>query len=193
MTLKGVARALGQRVRLNREAVKLVRNHYFRRFKGRQMRLTKARVKMASIPAGGRPVPNPVGTAPGVRLAVNRTMIFCLPGVPSEAKAIFLDSILPELKAKAGGRSFAERWVRISGIMESSLAPIIDRVMARNAGVYIKSHPRGVENNHPQIELHFSTFAPADAVGDRKIHAAVYEMTRELRSRGVKLAQTAGV
>jgi molybdenum cofactor synthesis domain-containing protein len=187
MTLKGVARALGRRIRLDQDAVRLIRSHYARRFKGKRIKLTGPRLKMARIPHGSVPLRNPVGTAPAVLLAVNRTQIFCLPGVPSEAKAIVQESILTKIRAGANGRSYIESWLKISGIMESSLAPIIDRVMSHKPGVYIKSHPRGIENDRPQIELHFSTFAAARAAGIRTLRAAVNEMKKELNNRAVKV------
>jgi molybdopterin-biosynthesis enzyme MoeA-like protein len=117
-------------------------------------------------------------------------MVFCLPGVPSEAKAIFQESVLPKIRSKAGGRSYAERWFKLSGIMESSLAPIIDKVMSHTPGVYIKSHPRGFENAKPQIELHFSTFAARDSAGIRTIQKAVKEMMSELRQQPAKVRIT---
>jgi len=126
MTLMGVARALGRRTKVDPQAVSLIRTHYARRFKGKSITLTGPRLKMASIPVGGTSIPNPVGTAPAVLLVVGRTEIFCLPGVPSEAKAIFQQSILPKIRAKASGRVYLEKWLKVSGIMESSLAPIID-------------------------------------------------------------------
>ena len=190
MTLKGVARALRRRIRLDSEAVELIRSHYARRFKGKRIKLTRPRLKMARIPDGSVPVPNPIGTAPGVLLTAKHTQIFCLPGVPSEAKAIFQESVLSKIRAGASGRSYVESWLKISGIMESSLAPIIDRVMSHRPGVYVKSHPRGVENNRPQIEMHFSTFAPARGAGIRTLRAAVKEMKKELENRAVKVTVT---
>jgi molybdopterin-biosynthesis enzyme MoeA-like protein len=121
---------------------------------------------------------------------VGGTEIFCLPGVPSEAKAIFQESILAKVRAEASGRVYLEKWLRVSGIMESSLAPIIDRVMAHKPGIYIKSHPRGIEKERPQIELHFSTFASSRAIGARALHGAVEEMRSELRHRGAKVGVT---
>ena len=181
MTLKAVGRALKRRVRVNREALVLMRKHYARRFGGKLPKLTGPRLKMASIPQGSVPIENPVGTAPAVQLTVRGTTIYCLPGVPSEAKAIFLESVLPKIRANAGGRSYVERWFELVGIMESTLAPIIDRVMAQASGVYIKSHPRGVENGVSHIELHFSTFASERAEGIRSLRGAVEMMKRELR------------
>jgi len=187
MTLRGVAKGLRRRLTVNREAVGLIRNHYARRFGRRSMHLTKARLKMAQIPVGAVPLLNPVGTAPAVLLTAKQTEIFCLPGVPSEAKTIFLASILAKVRAKAGGRSYVESWLRISGIYESSLAPIIDRVMKHTPGVYIKSHPRGIENKRANIELHFSILASTRPIGLRHIGLAVNEMKRELRNRAVKV------
>jgi molybdenum cofactor synthesis domain-containing protein len=187
MTLKGVARALGRRIKLDQEAVRLIRQHYRRRFSGKPMKLTKPRRKMACIPVGSTAVHNPVGTAPGVLLITRATEIFCLPGVPAEAKAIFQESVLTKIRGKAAGRSYIETWLKVNGIMESSLAPIIDRAMNHTPGVYIKSHPRGVEAGRARIELHLSMFAASGTVGARTLRKAVDEMRRELRQRGARV------
>ena len=157
MTLKAVARALRVRLKLDKIAVTMIREHYARRFPKRRISLTRPRLKMASIPSGSMPITNPVGTAPAVRISVHGTEIFCLPGVPREAKAIFRDSLSKAISAKAGGTKFLEKWITVQGLMESRLAPIIDNVMRKFPGVYIKSHPRGGEGRgRPFIELHFS-------------------------------------
>jgi len=157
MTLKGVAKALGLRMRLDRTAVEMIRGHYRSRLSGRRVGMTKPRLKMGILPIGGVPIRNPVGTAPGLWLHAHRTEIFCLPGVPREAKAIFRSSLSQVISATAGGITFAERWLRVRGVMESTLAPIIDRVMRKWPDVYIKSHPKGVEaSGRPYIELHLS-------------------------------------
>lgn len=187
MTLKGVAKAFGRRVKLDKEAVRMIREHYARRFHG-SIEFTKARLKMGRIPSGSTPLPNPVGTAPAVSLIVKRTQIFCLPGVPSEMKAIFQESISERIRAKAGGKTFSEEWFKISGIMESALAPIIDRVMSHWAGVYIKSHPRGVEaSGRPHIQLHFSIFSKKKTIATQTMGGALKEMKRELRGVGAEV------
>ena len=187
MTLQGMAKALGRRVKLDKEAVRLIREHYVRRFH-ESIEFTKPRLKMGRIPTGSIPIHNPVGTAPGVSLRVSGTQIFCLPGVPSEMKAIFRESISKRIGAKAGGKTFYEKWVKISGIMESTLAPIIDRVMSHWSGVYIKSHPRGVEaSGRPHIELHFSTFSSKQDRAAHTVGGALKEMMRELRTVGAKV------
>ena len=187
MTLRGVAKALGRRVKLDKQAVRLIREHYTRRLHG-SIELTKPRLKMGRIPTGSAPLRNPVGTAPAVSLRVKRTEVFCLPGVPSEMKAIFRESISKRIHAKAGGKTFSEEWIKVSGIMESALAPIIDRVMTHWTGVYIKSHPRGVEaSGRPHIELHFSTFSSKQMKGVQAVSGAVKEMKKELRTVGARI------
>ena len=55
--------------------------------------MTPARVKMATLPEKTEPIQNPVGTAPAVRLDLNGTVLFALPGVPSEMEAIFTETL----------------------------------------------------------------------------------------------------
>ena len=56
---------------------------------------------MATIPEGSTPIQNPVGSAPAIMEQAGGIVLFCLPGVPSEMKAIFEEHILPRIK-KAG-------------------------------------------------------------------------------------------
>jgi molybdenum cofactor synthesis domain-containing protein len=182
MTLKGVARALHLRIKVNKGAVEMIRTHYARRFPKRRITLTRPRLKMASIPSKSTPIKNPVGTAPAVRLTASRTEIFCLPGVPSEAKAIFRETISKALSARASGMVFVEKWLKVEGVMESSLAPIVDRVMQRWRGVYIKSHPRGVEaGGWPIIELHFSISSTKPRMAKQSVLGSVRALKKELQ------------
>lgn len=123
MTFRGVAKALNLPLKVDKNALAMVREHYARRFPNQKVSLTRPRRKMAQIPVGALPVRNPVGTAPAVQLIVRTTQIFCLPGVPKEAKAIFRASVSKAIRASSGGARFAERWLRVRGVMESSLAP----------------------------------------------------------------------
>ena len=192
MTLKGVAKALHLRIRLSKVAVELIRAHYARRFPNRRLTLAKPRLKMAMIPVTSTPVSNPVGTAPAVRLTVRGTEIFCLPGVPSEAKAIFKATVSKAVSAKTQGMTFVEKWIRVQGIMESSLAPIIDRVMRQWPGVYIKSHPRGVEaTGRPNLELHFSISSISRLKARESVVGAVNDLKKELKDSGARVTDSA--
>ncbi len=189
MTLSGVAAALRLQLKLNRQAVAMIQDHYVRRFPSSRIKLNKPRLKMAFIPTTSTPIRNPIGTAPAVMLSARSTEIYCLPGVPSEAKAIFRETVSKIVGAKASGAVFLERWLKVKGIMESTLAPIIDRVMRNWPGVYIKSHPRGVEaGGRPNIELHFSMSSEELHNARRSVIGAVDAMTRELKNRQARVA-----
>ncbi|WP_456310647.1 nicotinamide mononucleotide deamidase-related protein YfaY [Serratia proteamaculans] len=56
--------------------------------------------KQAEIPQGAEMIDNPVGTACGFAMQLNRCWIFFTPGVPSEYKVMVMDQILPRLKAR---------------------------------------------------------------------------------------------
>jgi molybdopterin-biosynthesis enzyme MoeA-like protein len=147
---------------------------------------------MALIPVTSMPVINPIGTAPAVRLKVLGTEIFCLPGVPSEAKAIFKGTVSKAVSAKTQGMTFVEKWIRVQGIMESSLAPIIDRVMRQWPGVYVKSHPRGVEaSGRPNLELHFSISSKSRLKARESVVGAVNDLKKELENYGARVTDSA--
>lgn len=56
--------------------------------------------KQAEIPANAELIDNPVGTACGFALQLNRCWMFFTPGVPSEFKVMVGQQIIPRLKAK---------------------------------------------------------------------------------------------
>lgn len=56
--------------------------------------------KQAEIPANAELIDNPVGTACGFALQLNRCWMFFTPGVPSEFKVMVEQQIVPRLKAK---------------------------------------------------------------------------------------------
>lgn len=175
MTLRGIAAALGLGLRRNEEALGLIKEHYA----GRGMRsveLTPARLKMARLPSGSTPLRNDVGTAPGVRLAAGKTVVFCLPGVPAEMKSIFRGSVEPEVKARLGRihRSYVR--MKVMGVLESALAPVLSRELRRHPGAYIKSHPRGIKEGVSRIELDIAVVG-----GDSKeVHAEGGAISKEM-------------
>ncbi|HKM52127.1 MAG TPA: CinA family nicotinamide mononucleotide deamidase-related protein, partial [Isosphaeraceae bacterium] len=54
----------------------------------------------AMFPEGAEPLPNPVGTAPGICMVVGRSIFFCLPGIPSEMRVMFHEQVVPRLRAR---------------------------------------------------------------------------------------------
>ena len=69
-------------------------------FASRGRKMADSNRKQAEIPAGAEMLDNPVGTACGFAMQLNRCWIFFTPGVPSEYKVMVEDQILPRLKAR---------------------------------------------------------------------------------------------
>jgi len=65
----------------------------------RGIQLNPANRKQAFLPEGCAIIPNPVGTAVGFAITLNRCRIFCTPGVPRELEVMLKESIRPELLA----------------------------------------------------------------------------------------------
>ena len=178
-TLEGIAEALNRKLAVNPKALKMVREKYeaYAREKGTEtVELTQARVKMATLPENAAPITNPVGTAPGVRAALKQTTLIALPGVPSEMKALFHETVAPLLKKASGKNVFYGKSIYVYCVMESSLAPLIDKVMQDNRGVYVKSHPKGREDM-PHMEVHLSTTTADSEVAEERLRRAVVQLS----------------
>lgn len=93
LTARAAARATGQQLAINEEALAMV--HDWFRQRNRQMEPSNER--QALLPLEATPLPNQLGTAPGFRLQHQGCELFFLPGVPSEMKAMFSQAVLPAL------------------------------------------------------------------------------------------------
>ena len=67
-------------------------------FARRNRAMTERNRTQAFFPEGARPLPNPVGTAPGIWMRIGRAAFACLPGVPSEMKLMFREQVVPRLR-----------------------------------------------------------------------------------------------
>jgi len=197
-TLEGIAKGLDVKLEANEEALALVRGKYealLREGRIGKVEMTPARVKMATFPRGAEPLRNPVGTAPGILVKIKKTLLIALPGVPPEMEAIFEESIVPMLKKQVGKLAFFEISIYLDGIMESTLAPLIDKAMHDNPHVYVKSHvytknvPQ-VEGKKSHIELHFSTTAENRKTAEDRLNSAVVQLTNLVQKNGGKVKRT---
>jgi len=188
-TLEGLANALGSKTEVNNEALKMVREKYLSYSLGSKMEpaeLTPHRLKMAKLPEGATPLFNPAGTAPAVFVEHKKVRIIALPGVPYEMKRIFDESVAPIMEQAALGVTFFETSIHSSNVMESEMAPIIDRVMKNNPKVYIKSHPKGTERV-PHIEFHLSTTAIDANTARQHVGKAFFQLAELIQKKGGKI------
>jgi molybdenum cofactor synthesis domain-containing protein len=143
MTLEGIAMGLNRKLELNKQAfssIKKVYKHAYDRGILKLEGMTKEREKMAYLPQGSIPLPNTIGTAPGVKINEGDIRIYILPGVPTELKSIFRNILTPILKEKQG--KFIEKGFLFSGIGESQIAPYTTELEKKYSQLWIKTHPK---------------------------------------------------
>ncbi len=188
-TLEGLAEALGKKIEINQTALNMVKEKYLSYAKEGRIEtpnLTPPRVKMAKLPEGATPLSNPVGTAPAVAVKHENMTIIALPGVPSEMKSIFDESVASILKQATYGVTFFETSIEATKVMESEMAPLIDKVMQNNPHVYVKSHPKGAERIH-RIEFHLSTTAKNPTTARKHVIRALFQLEELIQEKGGKI------
>lgn len=131
LTRQALADAAGQPLELHEPSLAQIRDL----FESRGRRMPERNVVQAMLPKGAEAIPNPRGTAPGIMLTVPRdgrrqTTIVALPGVPSELKPMFRESVLPRLPA--GGRVIRQYRVHAFGAGESAVEEKLGDITARD-------------------------------------------------------------
>ncbi|MGA7096677.1 MAG: competence/damage-inducible protein A [Acidimicrobiia bacterium] len=98
-------------------------------WQGRGRQMPESNIRQAFHPKGAELLPNPRGTAPGLRLLHEGRQIFCLPGVPAEMEQMMEREILPRLVSATGrDEVIASRVVRTWGRPESEIGELLDDV-----------------------------------------------------------------
>jgi molybdenum cofactor synthesis domain-containing protein len=177
-TLEGLAKALELRIGINEEAFKMVKEKYHKYVEEDKMKkaeLTPPRVKMAKLPEGARPLSNPVGTAPGIIIEHGDITIVSFDGL-----------VASFLKQVAGDVIYFEMSIEATGVIESEIAPLIERAMCDNPYVYIKSHPKGIERIS-RIEFHFSTTAKNSGIARKRVSQAFVQLSELIQEKGGKV------
>lgn len=76
----------------------------------------------ALLPEGAEPLPNAIGTAPGIAMTVGRSRFACLPGVPVEMKRMFDEQVVPWLRRSGlATRAIVHRKINLFGKGESEI------------------------------------------------------------------------
>jgi competence/damage-inducible protein CinA-like protein len=139
--------------------------------------------KQALIPAGSEMIDNPVGTACGFALQMNRCLMFFTPGVPSEFKAMVDKQIMPRLRERF---TLPEPPVCLRlttfGRSESELAQSLDPLTLPEGAVM------GYRSSMPIIELKLT--GPASL---RKEMEAVWPEVQRVAGESVIFEGTEGL
>lgn len=148
ITLEAVAKAVGRKLVVNEEAVKMLKERYERlHAQGiiKDAELTRSRLKMAIMPKGATPLRNNAGSAPGCLVKSKGVNIVSLPGVPRELMDIFENEVKPRIEQEAKRLFRARIWLRVKGVPESVYAQELEKIYrSLRRKVYLKSHPQGI-------------------------------------------------
>ena len=185
-TLEGVALGLGVELELHPEAERMIAERY-REFYERGYvpfpELNEARRKMARLPAGARPLINPVGGAPGVLVERDRTSIVSLPGVPGELKQI-VEKSLGELFARLFGSAHYEERSLIARLQdESAIADILRRAEHDHPAVYVKSRAK-LLGSEPVIRITLSARGESEAAVASLLSPAAEQLLSQIAAAG---------
>lgn len=123
LTRDALAEAAGVALAFSDEYAEHLRTWWERR--GREM--PASNLRQAEYPAGAEMIPNPKGTAPGLRLRVGSCWVFALPGVPQEMLPMVDGHVIPFLLEQSGEDAgvIVSRVLRTWGESESRIAEIV--------------------------------------------------------------------
>lgn len=127
LTREAIAQALGVELEYHEELAAELRAFFARR----NYAISETTLRQAYLPQGAVAIPNPVGTAPGVRWEHKGQFIFAVPGVPREMRAMVDGSIVPALLENLEGERqiIVSRVLRAFGIGESALADPLEDIL----------------------------------------------------------------
>lgn len=179
LSAEAAAKAAGVELELHEEWLA----HMEQFFSSRGRVMAPSNRKQAMIPAGSEMVDNPVGTACGFAMTLNRAVIFFTPGVPSEFRQMVQQQIVPRLRQRFP-QVDPPVCLRLTtfGRSESDLAQSLDSLTLPPDVVM------GYRSSMPIIELKLT--GPAQA---REAMEAVWPKVREVAGASLIFEGTEGL
>lgn len=117
ITRKVFARVTARQLMLDYEILEQIRA----RITSRGYQMTPNNERQALIPRGAEVLPNPNGSAPGIKMDQEGKLVVLLPGPPRENQPMFNDFVMPDLERMSRGTRRAVRVLKVTGIGESQL------------------------------------------------------------------------
>ena len=142
VTREAIAAVMGAELVRREELVEQIAAMFGTR--GREM--PENNLRQADVPAGAAVIPNPIGTAPGIRGEVDGKVVYAVPGVPYEMQLMVTEHVLPDLLARSGERAvIVSRSLKTWGASESGLAEMIAHRVDAQTNPTIAFLARGIE------------------------------------------------
>jgi nicotinamide-nucleotide amidase len=151
-------------------------DHIAAMFRSRARDMPENNLRQADIPAGGEAIPNPIGTAPGLKCAFDGKVVYAVPGVPYEMQLMVTDHVLPDLRTRSGDTAtIVSRSLKTWGTSESELAEMIAARVDTQTNPTIAFLARGIEGLVVRI-----TAKAATEAGARTLLDAEERLVREI-------------
>jgi len=176
ITSEAAAMAAGTELSEDSSAIISIENF----FRKRQRLMNPLNKKQAMLPKGSKCLENPVGTAPGFVVRIEKCLFFFLPGVPSEMKKMLSDKVIPEIFAlQKGIREYSlVRNISTFGLTEAAvnenLLSVIDDYPGIRLGlratfpeIYVKLYARGKDEKRVSELLERATGSVLEKLGNR--------------------------
>lgn len=180
LTAEAAAEAFGLELALDEAALAQVEARYASR--GRAM--PPANRKQAVLPVGCRVLENHWGTAPAFRVEHAGSVLYFLPGVPSEMKAIWARHVAPDLDARFSLPPRRTVLLRCVGLPESEAQGRMDGFAHPGVEVGYRAHLPEIH-----VKLHLAPDADGEAaLADARARLGRYVFTVD----GGPLAQVVG-
>ena len=142
MTRQAIADVMGVELERRDDLVEWVSALFTSR--GRSM--PENNLRQCDVPVGAEPIPNSVGTAPGIKALVGDKVVYAVPGVPYEMHLMMSEHVLPDLLARSGQQSaIVSRSLKTWGTSESGLAEMIAHRVDAQTNPTIAFLARGIE------------------------------------------------
>jgi nicotinamide-nucleotide amidase len=128
-TKQAIARLLGRRLVLDEDLLEQMRERHGSRGTAKPEALAAS----AMVPEGCRPIENQRGTAPGLLFERGVSLLFVLPGVPTELRAMFENYVSPFLEGRGLKPLAQERVIRTTGLTEADVSERVEGIARRLA------------------------------------------------------------
>ena len=121
-TRQAIAQAFGQELIFYPE----LWDEIVRRFSNYGIKPPENNKQQAYLPENAESLPNPRGTAPGIFLEINESLIFALPGVPVEMEGMMNEQVIPRITTRYSLTGvILTRNLKVEGIGESQIDALI--------------------------------------------------------------------
>lgn len=170
ITRKVVARALNRRMTLDEKILADIRA----KFERMNRLMPEINSRQAMLIEGAQSLDNPHGSAPGMLIELEKTLLAVLPGPPREMRPMYETHVAPKLTEKAGAVRVVRRVLRVAGMGESA----VDEKIAPIYTQY-KNPQTTILFNRSEIEIQLT----AQAKTEQQAEALIDELAGKIEDK----------